>query len=97
MRQADRVRVIEKLYRESDLVGPSGLFPFGKSTLWAWVKAGKFPRPYKLGPRITVWTHSDVLSFWAEAQTGVDNSVPTELHGAGGEKELNRLTDEKAK
>jgi len=31
------------------------IFPFSKSTLWAKVKAGTFPAPVKLGPRITAW------------------------------------------
>ena len=36
------------------------LVPVGKSTLWAWVKAGKFPEPIKIGPRTTVWRVADV-------------------------------------
>ena len=27
----------------------------GKSTVWLWVKEGKFPKPIKLSPRVTVW------------------------------------------
>ena len=45
------------------------LVPVGKSTLWAWVKAGKFPVPVKLGPRTTVWRVADVRS-WLEKQRG---------------------------
>lgn len=26
-----------------------------KSTIWLWVKEGKFPKPIKISPRITVW------------------------------------------
>jgi prophage regulatory protein len=30
------------------------LIPVSKSTWWAGVKTGRFPKPIKLGPRITV-------------------------------------------
>jgi len=29
--------------------------PVSKSTWWAGVKSGRFPKPVKLGPRITAW------------------------------------------
>jgi prophage regulatory protein len=45
------------------------LVPVGKSTLWAWVKAGKFPEPVKLGPRTTVWRVADVRA-WLENRKG---------------------------
>jgi predicted DNA-binding transcriptional regulator AlpA len=45
------------------------LVPISKSTLWVWVKAGKFPEPIKLGPRTTVWRVADVR-FWLEKQRG---------------------------
>lgn len=54
--------------RETDLVGPSGLFPFSRSTLWLWVRAGDFPAPTKFGPRITVWERNAVLAWIASRQ-----------------------------
>jgi predicted DNA-binding transcriptional regulator AlpA len=39
------------------------LIPIGKSTLWLWVKQGKFPRPFKLGQRTTAWRVEDVNLF----------------------------------
>lgn len=39
------------------------LIPIAHSTLWAWVRAGKFPAPLKLSDRITVWRNSDVQAF----------------------------------
>lgn len=32
----------------------------GKSTVWAWVKADKFPKPIKLSEYVTVWKLSDI-------------------------------------
>lgn len=38
------------------------LFPIGRSTWWAGVKSGRYPKPVKLGPRITAWRVEDVLA-----------------------------------
>jgi predicted DNA-binding transcriptional regulator AlpA len=36
------------------------IIPISKSTWWAGIKNGRYPRPVKLGPRITVWKVSDI-------------------------------------
>lgn len=36
------------------------LIPVSRSTWWAGVKTGRFPRPVKLGPRMTVWRVEDI-------------------------------------
>lgn len=36
------------------------LIGIGKSTWWKGVKDGRFPKPTKLGPRITVWRAEDI-------------------------------------
>ena len=40
--------------------GKQGLLPFGPSTWWEGVKSGRFPKPVKLGPRITAWRVEDI-------------------------------------
>ena len=47
--------------RQSQLI-PS-IFPFSSATLWRKVKAGTFPKPVKLGPRITAWRVEDIRSL----------------------------------
>lgn len=32
------------------------LIPVSRSTWWAGVKSGRYPKPVKLGPRISAWT-----------------------------------------
>lgn len=32
-----------------------GLLPVSPATIWRWVQKGKFPKPFKLGPKTTVW------------------------------------------
>ncbi len=39
------------------------LIPVGKSTWWAGVKSGRYPRPIKLGPGITVWRWADIRAL----------------------------------
>jgi prophage regulatory protein len=39
------------------------IIPIGKSAWWAGVKAGRYPQPVKLSPRVTVWRASEVLAL----------------------------------
>ena len=34
-----------------------------KSTRWAGVKSGRYPKPVKLGPRITAWRVDDIRAL----------------------------------
>ena len=36
------------------------VYPVGRSTWWAGVKAGRFPAPVKLGLRTTAWRVEDI-------------------------------------
>ena len=36
------------------------IIPVSKSNWWSGVKSGVYPRPVKLGPRITVWHTEDI-------------------------------------
>jgi prophage regulatory protein len=39
------------------------IIPVSKSTWWEGVRAGRFPKPVKLGPRITVWRAEDIRAM----------------------------------
>ena len=44
------------------------VIPVGRSTWWAGVKSGRFPKPVKLGPRTTAWRVEDIralIESWA--------------------------------
>jgi predicted DNA-binding transcriptional regulator AlpA len=41
------------------------LLPISKSTWWVRVKSGEYPKPVKLGPKITVWRVEDIRSLIA--------------------------------
>jgi len=46
--------------RLRSILAPAGPIPVSKSTWWAGVKDGRFPKPTKLGSRITVWRVEDI-------------------------------------
>jgi prophage regulatory protein len=46
--------------RLTSILAPVGPIPVGRSTWWAGVKAGRFPKPVKLGPRTTAWKVEDI-------------------------------------
>lgn len=39
------------------------LVPVGRSTWWAGVKSGRYPKPLKLGPNTTVWRAADIRAL----------------------------------
>lgn len=39
------------------------LIPVSKSTWWAGVKSGRYPKPIKLGKRITAWRAQDIYAL----------------------------------
>jgi hypothetical protein len=41
------------------------IIPVKKSCWWAGVKSGRFPKPVKLGPRVTVWRVEDIRALIA--------------------------------
>lgn len=49
--------------RLSAIIAPKGPIPVSKSTWWAGIKDGRFPKPVKLGPRITAWRVEDIRSL----------------------------------
>lgn len=41
------------------------IIPVCKSAWWAGVKSGRFPKPVKLGPRVTAWRVEDIIALVA--------------------------------
>lgn len=46
-----------KFLRISDVAEKTAL---SESTIWLWVSEGKFPKPIKLSPKITIWEEAKV-------------------------------------
>jgi predicted DNA-binding transcriptional regulator AlpA len=53
--------------RLASILAPKGPIPVSKSTWWAGVKTGRFPKPVKLGPRITAWRVEDIRALIEQA------------------------------
>jgi prophage regulatory protein len=43
------------LVRLSSILAPTGPLPISRSSWWAGVASGRYPKSVKLGPRITAW------------------------------------------
>lgn len=44
------------------------LFPVGKSTWWAGVKDGRYPKPVKISERCTAWRVEDIRKLIGDAK-----------------------------
>lgn len=64
---------IDQIIGNSKSVPPlPPIIPIGKSTWWAGIKSGRFPKGIKLGPRTTAWRVEDIRTLLdaLSAQTG---------------------------
>jgi prophage regulatory protein len=74
------VTPLPALLRERDIRGsrrsntPARVIDIAHSTLWEWVRKGRFPPPVKLSDGVTAWRAADITA-WAEGRwrPGADN------------------------
>ena len=52
--------------------------PVGRSTLYRWMGESGFPRPQKLGTRVSVWGE-EAIENWLASQ-GVSDTPKADLH-----------------
>lgn len=62
MQSDNQATTFYRLPRVCEICG--GIAP---STVWAWVKAGTFPKPIKLSANTTAWNAADV-DAWARSR-----------------------------
>lgn len=53
----------EGFVRLKAILAPVGPIPVSKSTWWAGVASGRYPKPIKLGPRITAWRAEEIRAL----------------------------------
>ncbi|MFN5351977.1 MAG: helix-turn-helix transcriptional regulator [Alphaproteobacteria bacterium] len=51
------------------------LIPISKSSWWAGVKSGKYPKPIKISNRTTAWKNIDIFSLIEKLSNGGKNDV----------------------
>lgn len=61
---------VDGYMRLKQIVRPNGPLPISKSSFWAGVKSGKFPKPRKISPRVTVWRAKDIRELMAQIEQG---------------------------
>jgi prophage regulatory protein len=73
----------ERLLRLTSIIGRNGLIPVSRSTWWAGVKTGRFPKPtYVLGPRLPTWRASEIEALInARSAEPMPNSGPANTLG----------------
>lgn len=54
------------LVRLASILAPAGPIPVSKSTWWEGVRTGRYPKPMKLGPRVTVWRAEDIRALFED-------------------------------
>lgn len=54
--------------------------PVGKSTWWAGVQTGRFPKSIKLGPGITVWKAEDIRAYIQKVDANNQNDNREDNH-----------------
>jgi prophage regulatory protein len=50
--------------RLSSILSPNGPIPVSKSTWWAGVRDGRFPKPLKISARVTVWRAEEIRALF---------------------------------
>ena len=55
------IKSTKKLVRVRDVIELTGI---SRTSLWRLIKAGGFPEPFRLGPRINCWYEDEVLEWF---------------------------------
>ena len=59
------------------------LIPIGKTTWWAGVKTGRFPKPIKLTPRTCLWRIADILTLLNQDTVVLSTTEESQLPNMG--------------
>lgn len=65
---------MQRIIRLSELAsrpGRPGLISASPASIWRWIRAGKFPAPFRIGERTTVWDLAEVEQFLGEQRSKV--------------------------
>ena len=62
--------MVERLIRRQEVEEMTGL---SRSTIYRYLKAGRFPRPVRIGRRAVRWRHSVVVAHIESMPQGSDN------------------------
>lgn len=61
---------MDTFYQTSDIMR---ITQKSRSTIWRWIRAGRFPKPMKIGPNSNAWTQEQLVSWvHVKKETGND-------------------------
>ena len=78
------IKPTDTLVRIKRIIGPNGIIPVSRSSFYQGVRNGTYPKPIKLGKRMSAWRLSellravDCLSVTEEAETNSDVVILSE-------------------
>lgn len=49
------------------------------SSLWRWIRLGKFPKPIRIGPKSVAWRESELDAWLASREAAGSDNDPTTL------------------
>lgn len=58
------------LVRLKSIIAPGGPLPISKSSWWAGVKDGRYPKSRKISARVTAWRAEDILQLLEKIEQG---------------------------
>ena len=58
------------LVRLKSIIAPGGPLPISKSSWWAGVKDGRYPKSRKISSRVTVWKAEEINELLAAIERG---------------------------
>ncbi len=61
------INLVYRLRQLASTKEHQGLLPVSQATIWRWVRDGRFPAPFTMGNRCTVWD-ADTVNRWLAAQ-----------------------------
>jgi len=50
------------------------MFPVSATTWWQGIRAGKYPKPHRIGPRMRAWRLGDILQLIEQTKPREDKS-----------------------
>ncbi len=71
------------IYRLPQVIAKTGL---SRSSIYAMVAAGRFPKQIKLGPRRVGWVESEIVD-WIDAQVAASRLRPGSIEASGPSKQ----------
>ena len=58
------------LVRLKSIIAPGGPLPISRSSWWAGVKDGRYPKSRKISARVTAWRAEDILQLLEKIEQG---------------------------